>query len=92
MDKNGYTSDDIGANSVWDELDTIIMETHLQTVYDALCEKGYNPIAQIIGYLLSEDPIYITSHNNARSIMSKLDRHDILRIMLQHYFDHNGND
>lgn len=91
MDKNGYTSYDIDVRDILNELDAITTEAHLQTVYDALCEKGYDPIAQIIGYLLSEDPTYITSHNNARSIMSKLDRHDILRIVLQKYFNPNND-
>jgi uncharacterized protein (UPF0297 family) len=49
----------------------------------ALREKGYNSINQIVGYLLSEDPTYITTHNNARSIMSRLDRDDILQSMVK---------
>ena len=54
-------------------------------IYTALREKGYNPINQIVGYLLSEDPTYITTHNNARSIMSRLDRDDILQSMVKVY-------
>ncbi|MGM9616944.1 IreB family regulatory phosphoprotein, partial [Butyricicoccus sp.] len=50
------------------------MKRVLQTVYDALKEKGYNPINQIVGYLLSEDPTYITNYNNARSLIRKIDR------------------
>ena len=50
------------------------MKRTLTTVYDALKEKGYNPINQIVGYLLSEDPTYITNHNNARSLICKIDR------------------
>ena len=46
------------------------MKRILTTVYDALKEKGYNPISQIVGYILSEDPTYITTHNNARSLKS----------------------
>ena len=46
----------------------------LTTVYNALQEKGYNPINQIVGYILSEDPTYITTHNNARSLIRKIDR------------------
>ena len=49
------------------------MKRTLTTVYDALKEKGYNPINQIVGYLLSEDPTYITNHNNARSLICKID-------------------
>ena len=57
----------------------------LNTVYKALCEKGYNPVAQITGYILSEDPTYITSHNNARNIIKKIDRYDILEVLLEDY-------
>ena len=55
----------------------------LTIVYQALKEKGYNPLNQIVGYILSEDPTYITTHNNARSIMSRLDRDDILQSMVK---------
>ena len=50
------------------------MKTILTAVYGALSEKGYNPISQIVGYILSEDPTYITTHNNARSLIRKIDR------------------
>ena len=50
------------------------MHRTLRAVYDALSEKGYNPINQIVGYLLTEDPTYITNYNNARSLICKLDR------------------
>ena len=50
------------------------MQQVLVQVYDALKEKGYNPISQIVGYILSEDPTYITTHNNARSLIRKIDR------------------
>ncbi|MBQ2324062.1 MAG: IreB family regulatory phosphoprotein, partial [Oscillospiraceae bacterium] len=50
----------------------------LTTVYAALEDKGYNPINQIVGYILSEDPTYITTYNNARNIISKIDRDDLL--------------
>ena len=52
-------------------------------VYNALKEKGYNPVNQIVGYILSEDPTYITTHNNARSVMSRIDRDDILQSMVK---------
>ena len=57
----------------------------LQSVYDSLKEKGYNPINQIVGYILSEDPTYITNHNNARAIISKLDRYELLRVLVQNF-------
>ena len=55
------------------------MKRVLQTVYDALKEKGYNPINQIVGYLLSEDPTYITNYNNARSLIRKIDRDELMQ-------------
>ena len=63
------------------------MREILLTIYDALSEKGYNPVNQIVGYLLSEDPTYITSHNNARVNITRLDRFDILTEILDTYFN-----
>ena len=57
----------------------------LTTVYNALQEKGYNPINQIVGYILSEDPTYITTHNNARSLIRKIDRDELLQALLNSY-------
>ena len=57
----------------------------LRQVYDALVEKGYNPINQIVGYILSEDPTYITSYNNARGLIRKLDRHELMKILVNSY-------
>ena len=57
----------------------------LTTVYAALEEKGYNPISQLVGYLLSDDPTYITGHNNARSLINHAERDEILEILLRHY-------
>ena len=57
----------------------------LTTVYSALSEKGYNPINQIVGYLLSEDPTYITNYNNARSLICKVDRDELLQELVRHY-------
>ncbi len=57
----------------------------LTTVYNALQEKGYNPINQIVGYILSEDPTYITTHNNARSLIRKIDRDELLQALLKAY-------
>lgn len=57
----------------------------LTKVYNALKEKGYNPINQIVGYILSEDPTYITNYNNARAIIAKLDRDELLKILVASY-------
>lgn len=57
----------------------------MKAVYAALREKGYNPINQIVGYLLSEDPTYITNYNNARSLICKIDRDDFLHEIVRHY-------
>ena len=63
------------------------MKRTLTTEYDALKEKGYNPINQIVGYLLSEDPTYITNHNNARSLICKIDRDELMQELVQFYLD-----
>lgn len=57
----------------------------LTSVYDALKEKGYNPINQIVGYILSEDPTYITTHNNARNLIRKIDRDTLLQSLVKYY-------
>ena len=62
-----------------------VMKDSLTAVYDALKEKGYNPINQIVGYILSEDPTYITTHNNARSLIRKIDRDELLAEMVKYY-------
>ena len=61
------------------------MRRILRTVFDALQEKGYNPINQIVGYLLTEDPTYITNYNNARSMICKLDRDELLQELVRQY-------
>ena len=61
------------------------VKTILKTVYNALEEKGYNPVSQIVGYILSEDPTYITTHNNARTLIRKIKRDDLLEILLKSY-------
>lgn len=61
------------------------MKQVLTQVYRSLTEKGYNPINQIVGYILSEDPTYITNHNNARSLICKLDRDELLQELVRHY-------
>ena len=59
----------------------------LKEVYEALKEKGYNPINQIVGYILSEDPTYITNHNNARTLIRKIDRDELLQVLVKKYLD-----
>ena len=59
----------------------------LRQVYDALTEKGYNPIGQIVGYLLSEDPTYITNCNNARALIRKLDRDELMGELVKSYLE-----
>lgn len=61
------------------------MRYTLRCVFDALNEKGYNPINQIVGYLLSEDPTYITNYNNARSMITKLDRDEVMQELVRCY-------
>ncbi len=73
--------------NISDEKDQEI-KTILTTVYQALQEKGYNPINQIVGYILSEDPTYITNHNGARSLIRKLDRDELLQALVRYYLTH----
>ena len=61
------------------------MRRVLRNVFDALNEKGYNPINQIVGYLLTEDPTYITNYNNARAMICKLDRDELLQELVRCY-------
>ena len=61
------------------------MRRILRNVYEALTEKGYNPINQIVGYLLTEDPTYITNYNNARAMISKLDRDELMQNLVKCY-------
>ena len=61
------------------------MKEILSSVYNSLVVKGYNPINQLVGYILSEDPTYITNHNNARSLICKLDRDELLQELVRHY-------
>ena len=57
----------------------------LKDVYEALKEKGYNPLNQMVGYILSGDPTYITTHNNARSLICKIDRDELLQVLVKSY-------
>ena len=59
----------------------------LREVYNALCEKGYNPIDQLVGYILTEEPAYIPRHNNARGLIRKIDTHELMAAMIKEYLD-----
>mgnify|MGYP002665260613 CR=1 FL=1 len=72
--------------SIHDQKDIEIHEV-VQQVYDALKEKGYNPVNQLVGYILSEDPTYITTYNNARSLIRRIDRDELLAAMVKSYLD-----
>ena len=72
--------------SIVDDKDVEIYNI-LTTVYQALEEKGYNPINQIVGYILSEDPTYITNHNGARTLICKVDRDELLQVLVKNYLE-----
>lgn len=59
----------------------------LRSVYEALVEKGYNPLNQLVGYILTEDPTYITNHKNARAVICKIDRDELMASMIKEYLD-----
>ena len=80
MNKNGKTQTFTAYHDENDEMKQI-----LQTVYAALSEKGYNPVNQIVCYLLSEDPTYITNHKNARALVRHLDRDELLNALVRNY-------
>ncbi|MCH5344211.1 MAG: IreB family regulatory phosphoprotein [Acetatifactor sp.] len=61
----------------------------LSTVYEALSEKGYNPVNQIVGYIMSGDPTYITSHKSARSLIMKVERDELVEELLREYINNN---
>ena len=63
-------------------------KTILTTVYQALQEKGYNPVNQIVGYILSEDPTYITNYKSARAMIRKVDRDELLQTLVKYYLTH----
>jgi uncharacterized protein (UPF0297 family) len=65
--------------------DKASMRKILRTVFDALNEKGYNPINQIVGYLLTEDPTYITNYRSARSMICKIDRDELMQVLVREY-------
>ncbi len=61
----------------------------VMSVYSALEEKGYNPISQMVGYILSGDPTYITGHNNARALIMKVERDEIMEALVKYYVENN---
>lgn len=63
----------------------ISQKERVMQIYDALKDKGYNPVGQLVGYILSEDPTYITNHNGARSLVSRIDREELLKDMVAEY-------
>ena len=72
--------------SVNDERELEMKKTQT-LVYDALVQKGYNPVNQIVGYILSEDPTYITTYNNARSMIRHIDRDELLQVLVKSYLN-----
>ena len=72
--------------SVNDEKE-IEMKKNLTIIYDALVQKGYNPVNQIVGYILSADPTYITTYNNARSLIRRIDRDELLQALVKSYLN-----
>ena len=66
----------------------IELKRTLTIIYDALVQKGYNPINQIVGYILSEDPTYITTHNNARNLIRHINRDELLQALVKSYLNH----
>ena len=67
--------------------ESVDMRQTLREVYDAMSEKGYNPIGQIVGYLLSEDPTYITNYRNARALIRKIDRDELMSELVKSYLE-----
>jgi uncharacterized protein (UPF0297 family) len=65
-----------------------VVKDVIDSVYEALTEQGYNPINQIVGYIMSGDPTYITSHENARSLIMKVERDEIIEELLRNYIRH----
>lgn len=68
---------------------TVDVREIIREVYDALTEKGYNPVSQVVGYIMSGDPTYITSYKNARSLIMKVERDEIIEVLLEDYIKNN---
>jgi uncharacterized protein (UPF0297 family) len=92
--KNSDSGSEIMQNLNNTQYFKIVPEQELKTeevlalVYEALTEKGYDPVSQIVGYIMSGDPTYITSHKNARSLIMKVERDELLEEVLQYYISH----
>ena len=71
----------------WQKDDENKVQTILKEVYEALEEKGYNPINQLVGYMISGDPAYITSHRQARNLICKVDRDEIMEVLIKNYLE-----
>ena len=69
------------------EIDNVLVDQTIKDVYEVIEEKGYNPINQIVGYILSGDPTYITSHNNARNKIRTIERDELLEKMVRNFID-----
>lgn len=69
--------------------ETVDVREIIGEVYDALTEKGYNPVSQVVGYIMSGDPTYITSYKNARSLIMKVERDEIIEVLLEDYIKNN---
>lgn len=63
------------------------LKENLKIIYEALMEKGYDPKGQIVGFIMSGDPTYITNHNNARAVCGKIDRYELLELLVEEYFE-----
>lgn len=72
-----------------DSMQEFKVEDILKNVYKAMTEKGYNPVNQIVGYIMSGDPTYITSHKGARSLIMKVERDELVEELLKNYIKHN---
>ncbi len=82
-----HTDANASGNTIEFSVDKINTSTRMTliSVYNALKEKGYNPVNQMVGYLMSGDPAYITTYKNARSLILKIDRDDLLEALLRNY-------
>ena len=85
MEKGGAGMDDYTRKFDFSKEQDVEIHRILLAVYQALEEKGYNPINQIVGYILSEDPTYITNHNQARTLIRKIDRDELLQELVRRY-------
>jgi uncharacterized protein (UPF0297 family) len=89
MRRGGVMVNNIDQTRMFDlsELNELNVETILTQVYNALEDKGYNPVNQLVGYLLSGDPAYISNHKDARSLIKKIDRDEIIEELVKSYLE-----